>query len=495
MEKKNKRGSGVLLHISSLPSNYGIGTMGEEAYKFVDFLKDSSQKYWQILPIGQTSYGDSPYQAFSIYAGNPYFIDLDILVKEGLLVKEEITSINWGENEEEIDYAKIYNGRYPLLKIAYKRFEENKDYKAFIKAQKSWLDDYSMYMCIKKSFDNKSWNEWDSNFRKRDKKTLEHFKRENREEVDFWKFIQFKFYEQWNNLKTYANENGISIVGDIPIYVAYDSVDVWANPACFDLDKNLKMKAVAGCPPDAFSATGQLWGNPLYDWEYLKKNKYSWWIERVAAARELYDIVRIDHFRGFAGYYAIGAEETTAINGEWRVGPGAKLFARIEEVLGKTNIIAEDLGFLTEDVVEMLETTGYPGMKLLQFAFDSRDAGDYLPHNYTKNSVTYIGTHDNDTAKGWVETGDRDDIAFMKKYLDIRTDDANQIVWELIRHAMATVSNLCIIQMQDYLCLDNSARMNTPSKLGGNWAWRMKKDTYLDGISRYMKDITKLYQR
>ena len=496
MEKISKRGSGVLLHISSLPSNYGIGTFGEEAYKFVDFLKKSGQTYWQILPLGQTSYGDSPYQSFSINAGNPYFIDLDILVSEGLLEKDEFVNLNWGESSTKIDYELMYNTRYTVLEKAFKRFDKDSlEYLEFLKNESGWIDEYALFMAIKKENNDNSWEKWEDSFRKRDKKTLNEFKKTNKEKIEFWKFLQFKFYQQWKNLKNYANNKGIKIIGDIPIYVAYDSVDVWKNPEYFQLDENLNMTAVAGCPPDAFSAIGQLWGNPLYNWEYMEKTKYKWWLKRLEVATTLYDVVRVDHFRGFESYYSIPAGEKTAMNGEWKKGPGMKLFNRVKKELGDLNLIAEDLGYLTEDVLNLLKESGYPGMKLMQFAFDSREGGDYLPHNYTQNSVAYIGTHDNDTAMGWLLSADSNDIEYMRKYLDIYTHDDRDTVWKMICRTMAVVSNTVIIQMQDYLGLGNEARTNIPSTLGGNWCWRMEKNMLDERLIQSMLHITGLYKR
>lgn len=496
MKKITSRGSGILLHVSSLPSNYGIGTFGEEAYKFVDFLKYSGQTYWQILPLGQTSYGDSPYQSFSINAGNPYFIDLDILAYEGLLKQEEYQTLNWGDNPTLIDYELMYNLRYHILEKAFTRFNLKEDgYIKFLEQEKNWLEDYALFMAIKKANNDYSWEKWSEKFRKKDPETLKYFIKNNREKIEFWKFLQYKFYTQWRNLKNYANKNGIKIIGDIPIYVAYDSVEVWKNPEYFQLDEQLNMISVAGCPPDAFSAIGQLWGNPLYNWEYMEKTKYNWWIDRLKSATTLYDIVRIDHFRGFESYYSIPANETTALNGKWQKGPGIKLFNRIKEELGELNLIAEDLGYLTEDVIQLLKETGYPGMKLMQFAFDSREGGDYLPHNYTQNSVAYIGTHDNNTALGWILSANSNDIEYMRSYLDIYTSNDKETVWKMISRTMAVTSNVVIIQMQDYLGLGDEARMNVPSTIGGNWCWRMWKNATDERLIQSMLHITGLYKR
>lgn len=496
MKKLDKRGSGILLHISSLPSNYGIGTFGEEAYRFADFLKESGQSYWQILPLGQTSFGDSPYQSFSINAGNPYFIDLDLLAKDGLLKKEDYISLNWGDNSTQVDYGLLYNTRYEVLKKAFENFNLNDiNYKEFLKKERDWLDDYAIFMTMKRRNSNSSWDTWDIEFKTRDKKTLANFIKENSADIDFWRFIQYKFYEQWNNLKDYVNNLGIDIIGDVPIYVAYDSVDVWKNPEFFQLDENLEMVSVAGCPPDGFSADGQLWGNPLYNWEYMEKTKYKWWINRLESAISLYNIVRMDHFRGFESYYSIPAKDKTAVNGHWEKGPGMKLFNAVKKNLGDLDIIAEDLGFVTDEVAELLKDSGFPGMKLLEFAFDSREGGDYLPHNYTQNSVGYIGTHDNDTAVGWLVNSKTEDIEYMRMYLDIYTFDDKATAWKMIDRIMSSVCNTVIIQMQDYLGLGSESRMNTPSALGSNWSWRMKKEDINLELAKGIIHVTGLYKR
>lgn len=496
MEKNKKRGSGILLHISSLPSKYGIGNFGKEAYNFVDFLKKSGQSYWQILPLGQTSYGDSPYQSFSTNAGNPYFIDFDLLEKEGLLKTKEYETIDWGKENIKIDYEKIYNHRYMVLFKASERFDfSNKKYIEFLEKEKLWIEDYALFMSIKFFHKGISWNLWEDNFRFKDKETLDKYKKDNKKDIDFWKFIQFKFYEQWNQLKTYANENGVKIIGDIPIYVAYDSVDVWKNPEYFQLTEKYEPVSVAGVPPDPFSPTGQLWGNPLYNWKYMKKTNYKWWIERMKSASEIYDVIRIDHFRGFDSYFSIPAKDKTAVRGKWKKGPGIKLFKELKKELGELDIIAEDLGFLTPSVIKLLKDSSFPGMKLMQFAFDSREGGDYLPHNYTQNSIAYIGTHDNDTGLGWLETADKKDIEYMKEYLATEENNIEELLWKIICRTMSTVSNITIIQMQDYLMLGNEARMNKPATLGGNWCWRMEKDSLKNELTKKIYNITKLYQR
>lgn len=487
------RTSGILLHISSLPSDYGIGTMGKEAYKFVDFLKSARQSVWQILPVGPTSYGDSPYQSFSTNAGNPYFIDLDLLLDEGLLKKEEYSNLKWGSDSKKVDYEAVYNNRFKVLRKAFDRFKtgDMTDFNAFLHENEMWISNYALFMSIKDANNGISWLEWDEGLRKRDPHALWEFKSSHEEDVLFWEFVQFKFFEQWKALKKYANGSGISIVGDIPIYVALDSAEVWVYPDLFELDSNLMPTAVAGCPPDAFSPTGQLWGNPLYNWERHKEFNYNWWVERIRSATSLYDIVRIDHFRGFEGYYAIPYGDATAEHGEWRKGPGIDLFTAVKKELGELPIIAEDLGFLTEDVHKLLSKSGFPGMKVLEFAFDPREESNYLPHTYTQNSVVYAGTHDNSTILGWIDELDKPTLDFCKKYLNTEDD----ILWCMIRTAMASVSDTAVIQMQDYLGLGSEARMNIPSTLGGNWQWRMTKRDITKKLAEKIADITRTYGR
>lgn len=496
-----ERSAGVIMHIASLPGKFGIGTFGKEAYEYVEFLFKSGLKYWQILPLGQTGYGDSPYQSFSAFAGNPYFIDFDILNKEGILNKEDYVNENYGDNEEYIDYGRLYEVKYIVLKRAYENFKKlnNIDLKAkfeeFTKENDSWLDDYSLYMAVKGRFGLVSWQEWDEDIKKREPEAINRYKDELSDEIGFWSFIQFLFFRQWNELKSYANEKGINIIGDIPIYVAEDSADVWSNPEAYLIyEDTLKPISVAGCPPDAFSETGQLWGNPIYDWNYMDDTGYSWWIDRVRESFKLYDILRIDHFRGFEAYWQIPYGDETAVNGEWVKGPGIKLFNAIKEELGEVNVIAEDLGYLTQEVIDFRNETGFPGMKVLQFAFDSREESDYLPHNYPVNSIAYTGTHDNDTFRGWFEvTGNREDVEYSKKYLKLTEEEGYN--WGFIRGVWSSVSHTAIALMQDFLNLGNEARINYPSTLGGNWQWRVKYDALTDELAEKIYDITKLYGR
>ena len=491
------RASGILLHISSLPSKYGIGTVGEEAYKFVDFLKKAGQTYWQILPICPTSYGDSPYQSFSTRAGNPYFIDLDMLAKDGLLKKSDYSHIKWCGNREYVDYALMYEKRYRVLRKAFDNFKktDKKGFSEFLWENENWISNYAMFMTMKNAHDGAPWLEWEDSLKKREPHALWVFKNENSDEIEFWEFLQFKFFEQWSALKKYANDNGIKIIGDIPIYVALDSADVWVYPDLFELDGELLPTRVAGCPPDGFSPTGQLWGNPLYAWKRHKETGYNWWADRLTASSELYDIVRIDHFRGFDEYYSIPHGDRTAENGSWCTGPGIAFFEELEKKLGKLPIIAEDLGFLTESVRDMLKKSGFPGMKVLEFAFDPREKSDYLPYNYNKNSVVYTGTHDNDTLMGWINELDDASLAFCREYLDVKSDCPEIIAERIIRAALGSVSDTAVIQMQDYLGLGSEARMNTPSTLGGNWEWRAAEGVFTDGLAKRIRALTETYGR
>lgn len=489
------RTSGILMHISSLPSEYGIGTMGREARKFVDFLVKSGQTYWQILPICPTSYGDSPYQSFSSLAGNPYFIDLETLCKDKLLTVQECKSYSWGRKKTEVDFGILYENRYDLLKKAYARFikKEPKDYQEFCEKEQAWLDDYAVFMALKDANGGAAWSEWKQELRFRDEEAMNAVREEYAEEINFYKMLQYLFFKQWWSLKEYANRKGIQIIGDVPIYVAGDSADVWANPEQFYLDENLNPIEVAGCPPDAFSEDGQLWGNPLFRWDVMKADGYRWWTNRIGAMSKLYDIVRIDHFRGFDSYYAIPANDTTAKNGVWKEGPGMDLFNTMEAKLGKLNIIVEDLGFLTPSVLKLVKDSGFPGMKLIQFAFDTREESDYLPHNYQSHSVVYTGTHDNDTILGWMKTAPRDSVNFAKKYFNLTKEEGYN--WGMMRGAWASVSDMAIVPMQDILGLDGKARMNTPSTLGCNWKWRAKADQITPQLAKKVKKYMKMYGR
>ena len=491
------RASGVLLPVASLPSEYGIGAFSKEAYKFVDMLKKAGQRYWQILPLGPTGYGDSPYQSFSTFAGNPYFIDLNTLVNKRWISKKDCKECDFGSDSRYVDYGTIYQNRWGILKKAFEKseIENNTEFQAFCKENEEWLNDYALYTVIKEENGGKSWSEWETSYRLRNAGTLQRFAEEHQEGIRFQKFLQFEFYEEWNALKSYANQNGIEIIGDIPIYVAFDSADAWSHPELFQFDENRMPVGVAGCPPDAFSATGQLWGNPLYDWNYHKETGYEWWAKRIDHCRKLYDIIRIDHFRGFDEYYWIPAQDETAEFGHWEKGPGMDIFHAVEQKLGKIRIIAEDLGFLTDSVLKMVADSGFPGMKVLEFAFDSREPSDDLPHNYTKNCVVYTGTHDNETLAGWYRKLDAKDKRFALKYLGAKKLDNKEAVWAIIRMALASVADTCIIPIQDYLCLGNEARINQPSTLGGNWMWRLKKEDIDNRLLKEIREMSELYGR
>lgn len=489
------RKSGVLMHISSLPSPWGIGTLGAEAKKFIDFLAASGQRYWQVLPVSPTGYGDSPYQSFSSYAGNPYFIDLDILSEWGLLEKSEYCGINWGNDAERADYGLLYENRFKILHKATEQLLmlDDSEFIDFCSNYAFWLDDYALFMAIKDSHDGASWSEWESPLRFREESALNEAREKYSCDIDFYKAIQYLFFRQWKELRSFATEKGISIIGDVPIYVAPDSADVWAAPHLFMLDDNLMPIDVAGCPPDGFSADGQLWGNPLYNWDEIKKDGYSWWIDRINHQFELFDVLRTDHFRGLDEFYSIPFGSENAKLGVWRKGPGMELFVAIKNALGEKEIIAEDLGFLNDSVRKLLRDCGFPGMKVLQFAFDSREDSDYLPHNFVNNCVAYSGTHDNNTIVGWFNSAPEADVEKARDYLRIHESD--NVAKAMLCALWGSVADLTIATMQDVLELDVRARMNTPSTLGGNWQWRMKPDTDLTEISSWLKHITELYGR
>ena len=492
-----KRSSGVLLPVASLPSKYGIGCFDRCAYDFVDQLVKAGQSYWQILPMGPTGYGDSPYQAFSTFAGNPYFISPDDLVKKGYLTENDCIRAAEGTSGKEVHYDVLFQKRLGLLRKAYANssIEADVSYQAFVQENSEWLADYALFMAIKDNKSGKSYLEWEDAIRLRSPEAMVSYRNRLLEDVNFYQFVQYEFYTQWAALKKYANDKGISIIGDIPIYVALDSADTWAHPELFQFDENGLPTAVAGCPPDAFSATGQLWGNPLYAWDYHKKTGYDWWMKRVACCFKLYDIIRIDHFRGFDEYYAIPYGDETAENGEWMPGPGMDLFLKMKETLGDLPIIAEDLGFLTDTVRQLLKDSGYPGMKVLEFAFVAGEDSDYLPHNYDKNCVVYTGTHDNDTLQGWYQTLSEEDKEMTKEYLNNPYTPDEEVHWDFISLAMRSVADTCIIPVQDYLGLGNKARINMPSTLGGNWMWRMKKGAFTDELIKKIRKTTEVCAR
>ena len=494
------RAAGILMPITSLPGKYGIGCFSKEAYRFVDWLKEAGQTYWQILPVHPTSYGDSPYQSFSTFAGNPYFIDLEELIREGLLTAGECDSADFGRYRDDIDYQAIYNSRYSLLRKAYQRSDisRNPEYQRFLEENRWWLDDYALCMALKNFFDGKCWNEWPEDIRLRWGYAMDYYRRELYFDIEFQMFLQYHFFRQYWRLKKYANENHIQIIGDIPIYVAMDSADTWAHPELFQLDENNVPTAVAGCPPDGFSATGQLWGNPLYRWDYHRQTGYQWWLSRLWYVFRMYDVTRIDHFRGFDEYYSIPYGDKTAQNGHWEKGPGIDLFRCVEWSLGWHEVIAEDLGYVTDTVRQLVRDSGFPGMKVLEFAFDSRDSGsanDYLPQNYTENAVVYTGTHDNETVVGWFDTICSQDRALARNYLCDYYTPEEELYKPFIALALSTVAKWCIIPIQDWLGLDNASRMNAPGTVGTNWSWRLKAGQVTEKLGEEVLSVTKRFGR
>ena len=488
------RCSGILMHISSLPGPYGIGTMGKQAFRFVDFLEESGQSLWQILPLTPTGYGDSPYQSCSTFAGNHYLIDLDELVEAGLLSKEEVVTVHWCCQENKADFGLLYNSRLKVLRKAYARFADHAELDAFCKENDGWLADFALFMALKDRFGGKPWYQWDKELKFRDPKALSAAREELKSEIRFFSFVQYLFYKQWTALRAYAHSKDISIIGDVPIYVPYDSVEVWKDTALFQLDEKLDPVAVAGCPPDAFSEDGQLWGNPLYRWDVMAEDGFSWWIRRLAAAGELYDIVRMDHFRGLEAYWSIPYGDETAKGGKWIKGPGMDFVSAIKNGLPELKMIAEDLGFLTQEVLDLRDASGYPGMKVLGFAFDSREPSDYLPHTYTPNTVCYTGTHDNMTTRQWFETASPDAVEYAIEYMNLTKNEG--LVWGVIRTAFASVSDYCVIPMQDLLNLGAEARMNFPGTLSDcNWTWRGGDAMMNQTLAKRIKAMTKLYGR
>ncbi len=489
------RSSGILMPLSSLPSPYGIGTMGKAAFQFVDFLASAGQKYWQLLPLGPTSYGDSPYQSFSSFAGNPYFVDLDLLIKDKLLKASEVKNRDWGEREDRVDYGKIYESRFAVLRLAYERGAERyaEEIAAFRQENGWWLENYALFMAIKASQGMKAWSDWPEELRLRKAAALEKAREELRQDVEFYIFVQFLFYRQWEALRDYAHDKGIRFIGDIPIYVALDSADVWSEPHFFQLDEKNVPKEVAGVPPDAFTEDGQLWGNPLYDYDAMKKDGYGWWIRRIDGAKKLYDVIRIDHFRGFESYWAVPYGDDTAKNGAWKPGPGMGLVGVLTSWFRDLSFIAEDLGYTTPEVRKLLADSGLPGMKILEFAFDAHGDSAYLPHNCEENSICYIGTHDNETVQGWLKWADKPSLRFAERYMHITPDEGWN--WGMIRSGMATPSRLFVVQMQDLLELGADARMNSPGTSSGNWQWRMLPGAADKALAKKLKLYTTTYRR
>ena len=480
------RETGILFHISSLPSKYGIGTLGIEAYKFIDFLKESHQQYWQVLPIGPTSYGDSPYQTFSAFAGNPYFIDLDMLKEEGLLSDEDLKNLILSDDES-VDYEWLYKTRFIVLRKAYNNFIKNDWFYKFVVDNEFWIKDYALFMTIKYMMPEGNWKSWDKVYQNRFSNETKEIEITKKDELEYWYFIQYLFFKQWDLLKKYANQNNVKLIGDMPIYVAYDSSDVWSDPKSWLLDEDLNPKAVAGVPPDAFSETGQLWGNPLYNFELMKADNYSWWIKRIRESFKLFDVVRIDHFRGFESYYSIPYLDKTAKNGKWIKGPGIELFKSVREELGDLDIIAEDLGFLTEEVYKLLDESGFPGMKIFQFADFLDNNHNYLPHNYPKNCIAYTGTHDNMTLKQWILSLNEEEYQKLTAYLKLKKKQT--IIETIIKTMFESAADRVVIPLTDYLELGEEARFNTPSTLGGNWIWRLKKDQINNQLISRIKSL------
>lgn len=487
------RGAGVLMPISALPSPFGIGTLGDAAYAFADFLAAAGQRYWQVLPVGPTGFGDSPYQSFSAFAGNPYFIDPVRLMAAGLLTEAEVEAAR--EPVSSIAYDRLFATRFDLLRQAFSRFAPTDDFRVFCHAQAHWLPDYALYTALKAHFDHRSWSEWETDIRLREPEAVARYAVELADEIAFVEFCQYQFHLQWTALKEYVNAAGIRLIGDIPIYVSPDSADVWANRTQFQLDATGHPTAVAGVPPDAFSADGQRWGNPLYDWDIMAADGFSWWRRRMERSAALFDAVRIDHFIGIARYYAIPADCETAVEGEWRQGPGRLLIDVINEVASETDtaILAEDLGILHRQVKTLLRQSGYPGMSVLIFGFDGNPENPHLPHNFPRNRAVYGATHDNDTIVGYCQHADRKEIAYMMRYLGVKRRAA--IPMALLRAAYQSVADVAIFQMQDLLALDNAARMNTPSTVGDNWRWRMSPAAIDDTLAANLREFVTLYNR
>ncbi len=496
------RRSGILCPILSLPSKGGIGCFSKEALEFIDFLEEAGQSLWQVLPMGPTGYGDSPFQSFSTFAGNPYFISPEELQKEGLIEEADYIYTDYGQDPEHIDYEKIYMNRYPMLRKAYVNFKTSTDaeskeaFEKFKKENKDWLDDYILYTAIKNSQGGIAWSEWSDQLSDYHSKAVKDARVSLADEMDFWAFLQYEFMKQWTVIHDYAAKKNIRIIGDIPIYVSADSADVWASPSLFQMDEDNHPTAVAGCPPDPFCEDGQLWGNPLYNWEKQKKTGYKWWISRMKRCFELFDVVRIDHFRGFDEYFSIPYDDLDAHKGKWMPGPGMDFFNALKEALGDhIDIIAEDLGLITPTVRKLLKDSGFPGMKVIQFAFDGNSENDYLPFNLTKNSVVYTGTHDNETTYGWIQSISDDTREQARHVTHSFFTDYRAFTWDLIRTAQCAVCDTCVIPIQDYLCKDNDARMNAPATTGGNWQWRLRPGEASMELAKGIREITETYGR
>lgn len=494
METCQPRGAGVLLPVTALPSPYGIGTLGAAAFAFIDQLKLAGQKYWQVLPVGPTGFGNSPYQSYSAFAGNPYLIDLDDLVDKGLLVKRDIEQFDWGNDASAVSYENIAKSKLLVLQTAFEHSNHlySEGYIAFCKENEVWLEDYGLFMACKDHFAQQEWLLWEEDLKERETSALMNYRILLKEKLNFWKFCQYIFHQQWKAVRQYANQQGIAIIGDIPIYVAMDSADVWVNPALFQLDEEKKPIAVAGVPPDAFSDKGQLWGNPLYNWEAMEQTKFTWWKQRMAGCANLYDLVRIDHFIGIVRYYSIPAKEENAMHGTWCKGPGEKLMTAIHTVLEPARIIVEDLGVLVDEVIALREQMHYPGMKVLQFGFDGNPNNEHLPHTYQKHLAVYGGTHDNETVLGYFSTREE---ACKRAFLYLNVKTLEELPAAFMRALYGSVAHIAILQMQDILALPNTARMNVPSTLEGNWQWRLQKGAFTKEVAAKMNQLVHIYGR
>ena len=498
VEEERMRESGILLPIFSLPSKFGIGSFSREAYEFVDFLFGAAQGYWQILPVGPTGYGNSPYQPFSAFAGNPYFISIETLIEDGLLTWEECNAVDFGNDETRVNYGTMYANRSTLLKKAYERFneagKETEEFKKFTKREKDWLKDYALFTSIKQKMNGAPWYEWEDDLKKRDANALKKIEKELADEMDFVFFEQYEFDKQWHKLRQYANDRNVKIIGDLPFYVSLDSADCWSDPDVFLMDEDLNPKVVAGCAPDAFSRTGQLWGNPIYDWDTLKKNEYKWWVKRIKRNYDFYDVIRIDHFHGFCEYYAVPFGDKTAENGKLCKGPGMSLFGALKKQIGDLRIIAEDLGTNTPENEALIRESGFPGMKVLQYGFTSWDSY-YVNHRHINNCVVYTGTHDNTPTRAWVEEINEGERDFCRRYINSMNSNYGQLTWDIIREAFRSVADLIIIPLQDYLCFGREARINTPGTSEGNWEWRMRPNFLSQDLQNSIKGLTELYSR
>ena len=490
------RASGIFMHISSLPGPYGIGTLGKSAYAFVDFLAAAGQKYWQILPLAPTGYGNSPYLPFSTFAGNPYFIDPTLLLEQGLLTQAELDSFTWGSDPEKVDYGLVYRERNKLLTLAFHRFQAdgNEDYRKFFNRCRDWLEDYGLFMALKEKYGGASWQTWPLSLMMRLPDALEEFRVALDERIRFQYFLQYEFHRQWFALRSYANEKGIRIIGDVPIYLPLDSAEVWANPELFQLTLSRRPKLVAGSPPDSIYKEGQTWGNPLYNWDNLKTDGYDWWIRRLKAAGRLYDMVRLNHFHGFVRFWAIPVEEGVSQKGRWVEGPGEDFIRTIRRRLPRVEFIADDLGGLNEAVQALEDIGGYPGMRVVQYAFDSRGTGIYAPNLYPENSVCYSSIHDDPPLKHWLDNANPPDLSAAKDNLKLTEEEG--YVWGMIRGGMASASRLCIVQMQDYLGLGKEARMNHPgTQSEANWAWRSRSDVFTSELAARIAALTRSTNR